>query len=143
METSVKELQHRLDEAEQVIIKGSKRAVMKMEAKIKELENDLDTETRKTADCVKLTRKAERRYKDVVYQCDEEKKNLGRLQDMVDKLTNKVKSYKRQAEEAEENSAINLGRYRKVQHECEEAQERADLAETNLNQMRARAVAKY
>ena len=90
MESSVKELQHRLDEAEQVIIKGSKRAVMKMEAKIKDLENDLDTETRKTADAVKMTRKAERRYKDVVYQCDEEKKNLGRLQDMVDKLTNKV-----------------------------------------------------
>ena len=28
-------------------------------------------------------------------------------------------------------------------HECEEAQERADLAESNLNQMRARAVAKF
>ena len=54
-----------------------------------------------------------------------------------------MKSYKRQAEEAEENAAINLSRYRKVQHECEEAQERAELAENNLNQMRSRKTAKY
>ena len=36
---------------------------MKMEAKIKELENDLDTETRKTAEAIKMTRKAERKFK--------------------------------------------------------------------------------
>ena len=53
METSVKELQHRLEEAEQVMLKGGKRAVMKLEARIKELENDLDNEVRKTAESVK------------------------------------------------------------------------------------------
>ena len=31
---------------------------------------------------------------------EEDKKNLGRLQDLVDKLQLKVKGYKRQAEEA-------------------------------------------
>ena len=139
LETTVKELQNRLDEAEQVVIKGGKRAVMKMEGRIHELETDLDNEVRKTADAIKLTRKAERRYKDVAYQAEEDKKNLVRLQDLSDKLNAKVKSYKRQAEEAEENSAINLSRYRKVQHECEEAQERAEIAENNLNQMRSRA----
>ena len=33
-------------------------------------------------------------------QTEEDKKNLGRLQDLVDKLQMKVKGYKRQAEEA-------------------------------------------
>lgn len=139
METSVKELQHRLEEAEQVMIKGGKRAVMKLESRIKELETDLDNEVRKTAEAVKATRKAERRYKEVAYQSDEDKKNLSRLQDLSDKLNNKVKAYKRQSEEAEENAAINLSRYRKIQHECEEAQERAEIAEGNLNQLRSRA----
>merc|ERR1712227_718921 len=93
METSVKELQHRLEEAEQVMIKGGKRAVMKLEARIKELETDLDNEVRKTAEAVKATRKAERRYKEVAYQSEEGKKNLSRLQDLSDKLNNKVKAY--------------------------------------------------
>ena len=33
-------------------------------------------------------------------QAEEDKKNLVRLQDLIDKLQAKVKSYKRQAEEA-------------------------------------------
>lgn len=34
------------------------------------------------------------------YQAEEDKKNMMRLQDLVDKLQLKVKAYKRQAEEA-------------------------------------------
>ena len=55
---------------------------------------------------------------------------------MADTLQNKVKTYKVQAEDAEENASINMGRYRKIQHEVDEAQERADLAESNLNNLR-------
>lgn len=36
----------------------------------------------------------------VIYQTEEDKKNIARLQDLVDKLQLKMKSYKRQAEEA-------------------------------------------
>ena len=61
---------------------------------------------------------------------------MQRLQDMADTLQNKVKTYKVQAEDAEENASINMGRYRKIQHEVDEAQERADLAESNLNNLR-------
>ena len=55
---------------------------------------------------------------------------------MADTLQNKVKAYKVQAEDAEENASINMGRYRKIQHEVDEAQERAELAESNLNNLR-------
>ncbi len=61
---------------------------------------------------------------------------MQRLQDMADTLQNKVKTYKVQAEDAEENASINMGRYRKIQHEVDEAQERAELAESNLNNLR-------
>lgn len=37
---------------------------------------------------------------DVLMQSEEDKKNLARMQDLIDKLQLKVKSYKHQAEEA-------------------------------------------
>merc|ERR1712170_344791 len=139
MEGNVKDLQHRLDEAEQVALKGGRKQVQKMEARVRELENELDSEQRRTADGIKASRKLERKVKEVSYQADEDKKNLSRIQDLVDKLQVKVKTYKRQAEEAEEVANQNLSKYRKLQHELDEAEERADMAESALNKMRAKA----
>merc|ERR1712071_225871 len=102
METSVKDLQLRLDEAEQVALKGGKKQVQKLEARMRELENELDGEQRRTSESIKNTRKIERKVKEITYQSEEDKKNLSRVQDLVDKLQVKVKTYKRQAEEAEE-----------------------------------------
>merc|ERR1711981_297301 len=103
-ETSVKDLQLRLDEAEQVALKGGKKQVQKLEARMRELENELDGEQRRTADSIKANRKMERKIKEVTYQGEEDKKNLTRIQDLVDKLQVKVKTYKRQAEESEEQA---------------------------------------
>ena len=64
------------------------------------MENELDAEQRRNGESVKTTRKIERRLKEVTYQAEEDKKNLTRIQDLVDKLQIKVKTYKRQAEEA-------------------------------------------
>ena len=38
----------------------------------------------------------------------------------------------------EEIAAINLAKYRKVQHDLEEAEERADMAENTLSKLRAK-----
>ena len=38
----------------------------------------------------------------------------------------------------EEIAAVNLAKYRKVQHEVEEAEERADMAENTLAKLRAK-----
>ena len=43
------------------------------------------------------------------------------MQELVDKLQNKVKSYKKQIEEAEEIGALNLAKVRKVQADQEQA----------------------
>merc|ERR1719429_704268 len=96
MENSVKDLQSRLDEAEQVALKGGKKQVQKVEARLREIENELDAEQRRTADGIKATRKLERKIKEVTYQ--------------------------RQAEEAEEVANQNLSKYRKIQHELDEAE---------------------
>uniref|UniRef100_A0A8C7BCD5 Myosin-7B n=1 Tax=Neovison vison TaxID=452646 RepID=A0A8C7BCD5_NEOVI len=70
----------------------------------------------------------------------EDRKNLARMQDLVDKLQSKVKSYKRQFEEAEQQASTNLAKYRKAQHELDDAEERADMAETQANKLRLRRV---
>ncbi|KAM9091654.1 myosin-7 [Megaptera novaeangliae] len=139
MEQTIKDLQHRLDEAEQIALKGGKKQLQKLEARVRELENELETEQKRNAESIKGMRKSERRIKELTYQTEEDRKNLLRLQDLVDKLQLKVKAYKRQAEEAEEQANTNLSKFRKVQHELDEAEERADIAESQVNKLRAKS----
>uniref|UniRef100_A0AAR2L9B4 Myosin motor domain-containing protein n=1 Tax=Pygocentrus nattereri TaxID=42514 RepID=A0AAR2L9B4_PYGNA len=139
LEVTVKDLQHRLDEAENLAMKGGKKQLQKLEARVRELEGEVEAEQRRAAEAIKGVRKYERRVKELTYQTEEDKKNVTRLQDLVDKLQLKVKSYKRQAEESEEQANTHLSRYRKVQHEMEEAQERADIAESQVNKLRAKS----
>ncbi|XP_042658533.1 myosin heavy chain, skeletal muscle, adult-like isoform X1 [Tyto alba] len=139
LDQTVKDLQHRLDEAEQLALKGGKKQIQKLEARVRELEGEVDAEQKRSAEAVKGVRKYERRVKELTYQSEEDRKNILRLQDLVDKLQMKVKSYKRQAEEAEELSNVNLSKFRKIQHELEEAEERADIAESQVNKLRAKS----
>merc|ERR1719346_905188 len=74
-------------------------------------------------------RKHDRRLKELAFQAEEDHKSQARLQDMIDK---------RQVEEAEEVAAINLAKYRKVQVELEDSEERADMAENTLAKLRAK-----
>lgn len=67
---------------------------------IVELESELDSEQRRHAETQKNMRKADRRLKELAFQVDEDRKNQDRLQDLIDKLQNKIRVYKRQAEEA-------------------------------------------
>ncbi|XP_055686228.1 myosin heavy chain, muscle isoform X7 [Lutzomyia longipalpis] len=138
LETQIKELQVRLDEAEANALKGGKKAIQKLEQRVRELENELDGEQRRHADAQKNLRKSERRIKELTFQSEEDRKNHERMQDLVDKLQQKIKTYKRQIEEAEEIAALNLAKFRKAQQELEEAEERADLAEQAINKFRTK-----
>ncbi|XP_035490909.1 myosin-7-like [Scophthalmus maximus] len=139
MEQTIKDLQHRLDEAEQIAMKGGKKQIQKLEARVRELENEIEMEQKKSSEAVKGVRKYERRIKELSYQTEEDRKNIARLQDLVDKLQLKVKAYKRSAEEAEEQANVHLGKFRKLQHELDEADERADIAESQVNKLRAKS----
>ncbi|XP_074703621.1 myosin heavy chain, skeletal muscle, adult-like [Strix aluco] len=138
LDQTVKDLQHRLDEAEQLALKGGKKQIQKLEARVRELEGEVDAEQKRSAEAMKGVRKYERRVKELTYQSEEDRKNILRLQDLVDKLQMKVKSYKRQAEEAEELSNVNLIKFRKIHHDLEEAEERADIAESQVNKLRVK-----
>ena len=87
----------------------------------------------KTAENQKAFQKFERRVKEILFQNDEDKKNQDRMTDLASKLQGKIKTYKKQIEEAEEIAALNLAKFRKAQQELEETEDRAKMAETALH----------
>ncbi|XP_049924440.1 myosin-16-like [Epinephelus moara] len=137
-EQNIRDLTLRLEEAEQQALKAGKRAIQKLETRIKELENNLDQEQKRHMETVKNLRKGERRLKELIFQTEEDHKTNQRMQELVEKLQNKLKSYKRQIEDAEEQANSSLSKYRKTIHELDDAEERAEVAEMTLNKMRMR-----
>ena len=136
LDNQVKDMQTKLDEAEQLAVKGGKKVISRLEQKIKDLESQLDEEQRRLVDAQKSQRRTERRVKELTFSQDEDQKNHERMQELVDKLQNKVKSYKKQIEEAEEIAALNLAKYRKAQQELEETEDRSKMAESQMSLMR-------
>ena len=104
-----------------------------METRIRELESEMDAENRRFSDAQKNLRKSERHIKELSYQQDEDRKNHERMQGLIDALQGKIKSYKKQIEEAEEIAALNLAKFRKAQQELEETEDRARLAEAAMH----------
>merc|ERR1712110_1211179 len=98
LEAQCKDAATRADEAEVNALKGGRKAMIKMETRIREL----DAETRRFGDVNKNLRKSERSIKELTFACDEDRKNHERMQSLIDQLQGKVKSYKKQIEEAEE-----------------------------------------
>merc|ERR1712114_42644 len=74
---------------------------LEKDTRIRELESELDAETRRFGDTSKNLRKSERSIKELAFAADEDKKNHERMQSLIDQLQGKVKSYKKQIEEAE------------------------------------------
>merc|ERR1719290_1780 len=139
LEAQVKDAQSRLDEAEQNALKGGKKAMAKMDTRIRELESELDAENRRNGDAQKNLRKSERTVKELTYTQDEDRKNHERMQALMDQLQGKIKSYKKQIEEAEEIAALNLAKYRKVAGALGDATAVADANEQEAAMRKARA----
>merc|ERR1712142_767480 len=99
-----KDLTVKYDEVEAGSAKSGKKAVASLELKY--------NEPSKYAAAMKNVRKCERRIKELSFQYEEDRKNHDRMTDLVDKLQLKLKTYKKQIEEAEEVAALNLAKYR-------------------------------
>merc|ERR1719367_329446 len=93
LEAQSKDMQQRLDEAETNALKSGKKAMNKMETRIRELESEMDAENRRQADALKNLRKSERRINELTFASDEDRKNHERMQGLVDGLQGKIKTY--------------------------------------------------
>merc|ERR1712079_976412 len=127
-----------LDEAKQNAIKWGRKMAAKLESRIRDLEAELDSEQRRLGDATKNYKKADRGIKELTFRQDEDRKNAEKMQELVEKLQNQVRAYKRQIEEAEEIAAMNLAKFRKTQTDLQDSIERAEINEQALAKVRAR-----
>lgn len=99
LEIEVKNLSVRLEEVEANAIVGGKRIISKLEARLHDVELELDEEKRRHAETIKILRKKERTLKEVLIQCEEDQKSITILQESLEKANQKVSVFKRQLQE--------------------------------------------
>ncbi|XP_055623810.1 paramyosin, short form isoform X2 [Toxorhynchites rutilus septentrionalis] len=138
LEVEVKQLSIRLEEVEVNAVAGSRRIISKLEARLRDIEVELEEERRKHAETIKILRKKERSVKEVYIQIEEDQKNIQILQDALEKSNQKIAAYKRQLVEQEQCSQQSVTKVRRFQRELEAAEDRADVAESNLHLVRAK-----
>merc|ERR1712051_66835 len=133
LETQMGEMENRLADANESAMRGGKSAMAKLESRIRELEVELGNVQAKTGDNMKAFQRSEHKIKEIQSQNDEDKKNQDAMAELANKLQQKIKTYKKLIEEAEEIAALNLAKFRKSQQELEETEDRAKLAESALH----------
>ena len=131
-EAQVKDMQTKLDEADMNALKGGKKAMNKLESRIRELQSELEAENRRHAEGQRNLNKSERHIQELTFSSTEDRKNHERMQSLVEGLQAKIKSYKAQIEGAEEVAALNLAKFRKVQGALSEVAESAEIQEAAL-----------
>uniref|UniRef100_A0A8C2I0G6 Myosin-9 n=1 Tax=Cyprinus carpio TaxID=7962 RepID=A0A8C2I0G6_CYPCA len=138
MERQNKELKLKLTELEGTVKSKYKATIAALEAKIGQLEEQLDLETKERQQASKLVRRAEKRLKEVILQVDDERRNTEQYKDQSEKLNSRMKQLKRQLEEAEEEAQRANANRRKLQRELEDATESADAMNREVNSLKSK-----
>merc|ERR1719175_551648 len=138
LENEVRSLSVKIEEIETNSVATSKRTIQKMEIRITELEEMINVEKKSHSVTMTELQTKTTQIKELVLQSEEDRKNIIILQESLDKLNEKIKMYKRQLEEQEGISNANIMRVKKFQRELECAENRAEEAESTLNQFRSR-----
>ncbi|XP_034045960.1 myosin-9-like isoform X2 [Thalassophryne amazonica] len=138
LERQNKELKLKLQELEGTVKSKYKANMSALEAKIAQLEEQLDIETRERQTASKLVRRTEKKLKEVILQAEDERRNTDQYKDQVDKLNSRTKQLKRQLEEAEEEAQRANANRRKLQRELEDATESADAMNREVTSLKSK-----
>merc|ERR550532_1643987 len=99
-EVSLAEMQNKAEQASFAMARGAAQIPAKLEERAHAIEMELNRTIQHTDEVHKTITKGERRVKELLFQQEENKKNQDRITDLVEKLQQKIKSYKKQIEEA-------------------------------------------
>ncbi|KAM6438110.1 myosin-9 isoform 1-T4 [Liasis olivaceus] len=133
-----KELKAKLQEMESAVKSKYKSSITALEAKIAQLEEQLDTETKERQAASKQVRRTEKKLKDVVLQVEDERRNAEQYKDQADKVNVRLKQLKRQLEEAEEEAQRANAARRKLQRELEDVTETADAMNREVTSLKSK-----
>ncbi|KAM4651712.1 myosin-10-like isoform 1-T2 [Discoglossus pictus] len=138
MERQNKELKVKLNELDSTIRSKYKIAIASLEAKISQLEEQMEQESKERILSNKLVRRAEKRLKEVILQVEEERRNADQFKEQLEKAHIRMKQLKRQLEEAEEESSRANSNRRRLQRELEDVTESAESMNREVTTLRSR-----
>ncbi|KAM4703590.1 myosin-10-like isoform 1-T1 [Rhinophrynus dorsalis] len=138
LERQNKELKVKLNELDSTIRSKYKIAIASLEAKIAQLEEQMEQESKERIIANKLVRRAEKRLKEVLLQVEEERRNADQFKEQLEKAHIRMKQLKRQLEEAEEEASRANSNRRRLQRELEDVTESAESMNREVTTLRSR-----
>ncbi|XP_022530909.1 myosin-9a [Astyanax mexicanus] len=138
LDRQTKELKAKLQELEGSVKSKYKSTITTLEAKIAQLEEQLDNESKERQQSLKLTRRTEKKLKEVLLQVEDERRNGEQYKDQLEKANVRQKQLKRQLEEAEEEATRANAYRRKLQRELEDATESADAMNREVSSLKTK-----
>uniref|UniRef100_H3D9D5 Myosin-9 n=1 Tax=Tetraodon nigroviridis TaxID=99883 RepID=H3D9D5_TETNG len=137
-----KELSLKLQELESTIKSKYKSSISSLEAKVAQLEEQLDAEIstglRERQQASRTVRRSEKKLKELLIQVEDERRNSEQYKDQADKLNSRMRQLKRQLEEAEEEVTRANAYRRKLQRELDDASETADAMNREVSTLKSK-----
>ncbi|XP_008413693.1 myosin-10 isoform X2 [Poecilia reticulata] len=126
LERQNKDLRAKLSELEGSVKNRFKASITALEAKIAQLEEQLEQEARERAAANKIVRRTEKKLKEVCMQVEDERRHGDQFKEQLEKANSRMKQLKRQLEEAEEEATRANASRRKLQRELDDATEASE-----------------
>ncbi|RKO98009.1 hypothetical protein CXG81DRAFT_15176 [Caulochytrium protostelioides] len=125
LDKQIKELQARIIDFESAQLTSGATATRRLEARIEELQTQIEAEARDKTEIAKNYRKSERQNRELALTIADKDKAAQRLQDDLDKSADKMKKMKVQLDELESETATYQLVKRRMERETEELRERS------------------
>ncbi|XP_034567790.1 myosin-11-like [Notolabrus celidotus] len=138
LERQNRDLKAKLQEIEGQGRSKLKSSIAALEAKLREVEEQLEIESRERQVTGKNLRQKEKKLKDISIQVEDERKQAQQYKDQAEKGNIRVKQLKHQLEEAEEEAQRMAAARRKLQRELEEASEANDGMSREITSLRSK-----
>uniref|UniRef100_A0A673WE20 Myosin-10-like n=1 Tax=Salmo trutta TaxID=8032 RepID=A0A673WE20_SALTR len=138
LERQNKDLRAKLGELEGSVKSRFKASITALEAKILQLEEQLEQEAKERAAANKLVRRTEKKLKEVCMQVEDERRHSDQYKEQMEKANSRMKQLKRQLEEAEEEATRANAYRRKLQRELDDATEASEGLSREVNTLKSR-----
>ncbi|XP_074554432.1 myosin-10-like isoform X3 [Halichoeres trimaculatus] len=138
MERQNKDLKAKLAELEGAVKSKFKASISALEAKILQLEEQLEQEAKERAGANKIVRRTEKKLKEVMMQVEDEHRHADQYKEQMEKANARMKQLKRQLEEAEEDATRANANRRKLQRELDDATEASEGLSREVNSLKNR-----
>ncbi|XP_076027273.1 myosin-9-like [Genypterus blacodes] len=138
MDRQNKELKLKLQELEGTIKSKYKSSIATLDARIAQLEEQLDIESKERQQSSRLARRTEKKLKEALLQIEDERRNTEQYKDQADKTNSRMRQLKRQLEEAEEEATRANAYKRKLQRELDDSNESTDAMNREVSSLKSR-----